>query len=150
MNWEAIGAIGEVFGAAGVIITLAYLAVQMRQNTRSVQRSTYQELVASSVQNSVAFANDEGLAELWAKGALDYSSLSRPEQLRFGSYAYGVLRSYENLFYQFEQGALEAELWQGFHNMLARDLKAPGLAEWWNSQRNVFNSKFQQHVEELR
>ncbi len=34
MNWEAIGAIGEVLGAAGVIITLAYLAVQIRQNSR--------------------------------------------------------------------------------------------------------------------
>ena len=33
MNWEAIGAIGEILGALGVVITLAYLATQIQQNT---------------------------------------------------------------------------------------------------------------------
>ena len=33
MNWGAIGAIGEVIGAAGVILTLVYLAYQIKQNT---------------------------------------------------------------------------------------------------------------------
>ena len=37
MNWEAIGAIGEVLGALAVVITLIYLAVQVRQ-ARMAQR----------------------------------------------------------------------------------------------------------------
>ena len=36
MNWEAIGAIAESLGALGVIITLAYLAIQLRQNSNSL------------------------------------------------------------------------------------------------------------------
>ena len=36
MNWEALGAIGEIVGAIAVVLTLGYLAVQMRQNTRVV------------------------------------------------------------------------------------------------------------------
>src|SRR5262245_27091296 len=34
LNWEAVGAIGEILGALGVIATLLYLSVQIRQNTR--------------------------------------------------------------------------------------------------------------------
>jgi hypothetical protein len=30
MSWEALGAIAEAVGAAGVIVTLVYLAVQIR------------------------------------------------------------------------------------------------------------------------
>ena len=37
MNWEAIGAVGETVGALAVLLTLVYLAMQIRQNTRSVQ-----------------------------------------------------------------------------------------------------------------
>ena len=33
MNWEAIGSIGEAVGSAFVLISLLYLAVQVRQNT---------------------------------------------------------------------------------------------------------------------
>ena len=39
MNWDAIGAIGEVIGALAVFITLGYLAIQIRQNTKAVRAS---------------------------------------------------------------------------------------------------------------
>ena len=35
MNWEAVSAIGEIAGAAGVIVTLGYLSIQIRQNTKA-------------------------------------------------------------------------------------------------------------------
>ena len=35
MNWEAIGAVGEAVGAAGVIISLLYLAVRIRGDARA-------------------------------------------------------------------------------------------------------------------
>lgn len=37
MNWNAIGAIGEILGALAVAISLLYLAVQIRQNSRTVK-----------------------------------------------------------------------------------------------------------------
>ena len=42
MNWEALGAIGELAGAIGVIATLGYLAIQIRQNTSAVQSAAAQ------------------------------------------------------------------------------------------------------------
>ncbi len=42
MNWDAIGAVGEVVGAVGVILTLGYLAVQIRQNTAMMTAQTVQ------------------------------------------------------------------------------------------------------------
>lgn len=30
MNWDTIGAVGEIFWAFAVVITLAYLAIQVR------------------------------------------------------------------------------------------------------------------------
>ena len=32
MNWDAIGAIGELLGAVAVVLTLGYLAAQIRQS----------------------------------------------------------------------------------------------------------------------
>jgi hypothetical protein len=34
MNWEAIGAIGEILGAVAVVATLGYLATQIKQSRR--------------------------------------------------------------------------------------------------------------------
>jgi len=39
MNWEAIGALADLIGGAGVILTLVYLAVQVKQNTQSMREN---------------------------------------------------------------------------------------------------------------
>ena len=41
MDWDAIGAVGEVLGALAVLITLFYLARQIRQNTEEIRSSNY-------------------------------------------------------------------------------------------------------------
>ena len=40
MNWEAIGAVGELVGAAGIIVTLLYLSFQVRQNSKLSMAAT--------------------------------------------------------------------------------------------------------------
>ncbi len=45
MDWEALGAIGEMVGAIAVVATLGYLAIQLRQNTKSVHANTHQQIL---------------------------------------------------------------------------------------------------------
>ena len=44
MNLQLIIAISEAIGAIALLITLIYLAVQVRQNTRSVHAATFQAI----------------------------------------------------------------------------------------------------------
>jgi hypothetical protein len=37
MNWDAIGAIGEMLGATGVVVTMLYLTAQIREARRATQ-----------------------------------------------------------------------------------------------------------------
>lgn len=45
MNWNAIEAVSSAMGATGVIVTIAYVAYQIRQNTQSIQGQTEQSLM---------------------------------------------------------------------------------------------------------
>ena len=38
MNWDALGAIAELLGAIAVFLTLAYLTVQVRQNSKALEQ----------------------------------------------------------------------------------------------------------------
>jgi len=42
MNWDAIGALGEVLGSIAVFVTLGYLAVQLRHARSETRRSISQ------------------------------------------------------------------------------------------------------------
>ena len=44
MNWDAIGAVGEIVGALAVVVTLIYLAVQTRHSAAATQRQIMQAM----------------------------------------------------------------------------------------------------------
>ena len=52
MNWDAIGAIGELVGAGAVVATLVYLAIQTRLTRKAVEESSqyaYQQATHTAV-----------------------------------------------------------------------------------------------------
>ena len=84
MNWEAVGAVGEIVGAIAVVITLIYLARQMRQNSSALRSTTAQSAneMAFSVYNPIV-ANEYGLADILLRGLRDPELLSDLEMARF-------------------------------------------------------------------
>ena len=67
MNWDAIGAIGEILGALAVLITLLYLARQLRENTASNKVATSWSMMNSfNVAHGEVFGSRE-TAELAAR-----------------------------------------------------------------------------------
>jgi Zn-dependent membrane protease YugP len=45
MNWDAIGAIGEIIGAVAVVFSLIYLATQIRISNRASRQAAEQNLL---------------------------------------------------------------------------------------------------------
>ena len=51
MNWEAVGAIAEAVGVVAIFVSLIYVAVQIRQNTRQFSRSVEANQLAAFERN---------------------------------------------------------------------------------------------------
>ena len=58
MNWDAIGAVGEILGAGAVVATLAYLAIQVRQTNRSAKTSSQQAVFTNFLGLTADLIND--------------------------------------------------------------------------------------------
>ena len=132
MNWDAIGAVAELLGAVGVIASLVYLATQIRQNTRSVQSAAYQSIVVGQqALSSVSY--DGETAEIIRRGMQDRSQLNEAEAFRFNWLISSVVSGYENGMYQFDNGMLAPERWQGQVANLRWFLASPGVRAWWST-----------------
>jgi len=70
MNWEEVGAIGQVLGSVAVFITLVYLAVQVRHARQDVRRSINQSRFETIRQFNMTYATDERLNNLRVKSHL--------------------------------------------------------------------------------
>ena len=147
MTIEELGSLGEVVGAIGVIVSLAYLAIQIRQNTRTVRSASFQEAIRDVLEITDALAMDPDLARIYWKGLEDFGSLDRDERRRFSAYLVGMFRRFENLVYQTRYGALDADSWLGVKKTAMVTLRRRGATEWWSEAKDLFNEEFQDYVD---
>jgi hypothetical protein len=83
MNLNDPANIGQVIGAVAVVVSLFYVAHQIRQNTNAVRSATAQTLHEHFANWYHVLASDPVLSQIAAKGLRDYTSLSEQERVRF-------------------------------------------------------------------
>ncbi|MEE8113300.1 MAG: hypothetical protein V3T23_02990 [Nitrososphaerales archaeon] len=139
MNWEALGAIGELASAVIVLASVAYLAVQIRQNTKQTRLASIQAINAS---NDSAF-DPIYLAEnthIFTKGQASFSDLSEHEKVVFDMLMMRLAASFDSTTYQFVQGSYDEELYEGTLKFYATFVASPGGREWLNMRKESLTS----------
>ena len=119
MNWEAIGAIGEIVGAIGVIITLVYLAVQIRSSARATEAQVHASLSSEMESLAVALAQDDALADAMTLAMRD-GDLTDAQRTKLGWWFGGFMRVCESHILQRELGATSIEIEKPIANILSR------------------------------
>ena len=158
MNWEAIGAIGNLVSGAGVIITLVFLTLQMRQNTLQMRRQTTQlqraELNAGMAQFSAwrgsIMANPD-LARLWIEGAINPSALSAPDLLRVRLCLSEVLFAVYHVWDREQSGATTpGDAWtRGMEKRIVNLLSTPFGRDYWAEAKYEFPPAYTAEIERI-
>jgi hypothetical protein len=157
VNWDAIGAIAELIGALGVILSLLYLALQVRQsgsqvvqNTAAVRASTYQSIVDTVANHGAQFLQNERLADITSRGEKDYQSLTDAERRLFNVNIANFLQAFSAAQYHYESGLLPKDEWYGFRNLLAFQFQSPGYRAAWKTVHPIFPPRFQELVRRIQ
>ena len=149
MNWEAIGAIGEVVGATAVFISLLYLALQIRNSRRSDQIVAAAG-AASAVQNWIAqIVRDEALYDLYRRGLTEYESLSRSEKGRYSLLLFQLFRSAETGWGQLQMGLVDAGYWTGVEETLTHVFGTTGGISFLAKNSRFFRPDYCAAVQKL-
>lgn len=146
MNWEAIGAIGEIGGALGVIITLAYLSVQLRQNTKASRLAAIQAASENSSRFSEMLASDAELSELVWRGLRAPDSLDASEKRRFIAALNVFVRRESVAFHLHKEGIMPEELWEARRGALTGTLNQPGTLLYLDLAGHTLPSDFKEFL----
>ena len=138
MNWEAIGAVGEILGALAVVATIVYLARQVSDNSKQVKLNTTQSY-ASLVQDAYAsvYANDQTI-RAWIIGNKEPTALEQDElQLCF----HLMDRQINNavpLINHYNEGAMSREEFDHYKGFFLDMMSTDGGKAWMSSDNNKF------------
>ena len=130
MNWDAIGAVGEVLGAVLVAGTLIYLIIQVRQNSASINATTNQANISAFNQLNAILAENPNLAAILLKGTEHPEQLTDEENLSFTWIVRAYLNLYLTLYDQYRHGTCPEYLWHRHATELKTMTGTPGFQEF--------------------
>lgn len=110
MNWTAVSTLIELVGVIVVVVSLWYVAVQIRQNTNALVASTRQGLLDADVgliSDFIEYGIDPHLIG-------DDVELSEEDERRFTWMVIKAIRIREFAWHQYREGNLDEESWQSY------------------------------------
>lgn len=149
MNWDAIGAIGEIAGAIGVIVTLIYLAIQLRQNTKASQITAVQNSMENSARFSELISTDTELGRTFWRGLSNPEDLNADDMRRFVSILNVFMRRESVAYYLYREGTMPEKLWASRVTSLTGALNQPGLKVYLETASESLPTDFRAFIEEI-
>ena len=143
---ESLGNIGDFVGGIAVVVTLVYLATQIRENTRATRASTVHDLWQHSMEFSRLAAADPQVARVWRLGQAGRDGLDEDETAQFTALCMNLLRGGESAFMQLSDDDPGLDVWR---KPLRRMLQSPGLTAVWAENRMVFHDDYASWIESL-
>ena len=149
MNWDAIGAIGEIVGALAVVVSLVYLGVQIRaQNRESSMLAMHQ--ISQGFRESIGeFANLES-ADIYVRGNEDYDSLSDTERFVLIAGLQRILRVWEEAYHQYQEGRLSDKIWKVMHAQYSALMSSESFSRVWKLRRDYYDPEFRCYVDGIK
>jgi hypothetical protein len=131
MNWDAVGAVGELLGALVVVVTLGYLAIQIRQNTAQQKRE--ETVSIQRGQNEViAQLNDPKLVRSYAITAAEGRAANPEDRVRAIIWLVQYLNHFQIVYDLHQLGSLDEDRYKFWENLAVGWVASKGLREWWD------------------
>lgn len=149
MDWNAVSAVSQLIGSIAVVISVLYLAVQLRSSTRVARVAAMDAAAAALRDVTKPLMENAELAKLWRTGLENLEALSAEDQARFFHAAHQFLKALETIHYHYVYGLLDPQLWAGWKELLHHYVATPGLQFYLARRSAVFSERFRKFIFEL-
>jgi len=133
--------------SVGVIISVIFLAIEIKKNTEAVRSNFYDSFANSNREFLHQLIVNKDLGKLFEKGTKSWNDLKEDDK-RTSNFMYiQMFRIWENLFYQNKMKVLEPWLWFSNKNTIISYFHLNGIQEWWQVRRQSFSKEFVEFLE---
>ena len=146
MNWEAVGAIGQILGVVVVVLSLIYVAAQVRQGNRFAKLQARQRMIEQ--------AHDELYGQM-ADPSITYANvkpgpLTEEEQAKLSLFLIAFMRQREWEWFEYRDGIIDKDVYTAYHDVIPIHPAPRVPANGGRSLgRFAFNPEFVAAVDEL-
>ena len=149
MTLAELSDISQALGAVAVIVSLIFVGLEIRHNTRALKATSHHAVTDSFNAINTLIMSDPKVARIWRLGMAGSELLDEDERVSFSYMALGYMRIFETLHYQFSTGALEPKLFEAELSTLKWSVTNPGFLPWWSVNPISLSAEFRAFIDGL-
>lgn len=135
---------GQILSSIAVLITLIYLAVEVKQNTEALHAQTRQSLLAGGHAELFEMVEHPELILNFIKP----ETLDAEDYVRLHSFLAAIMRGREFAWLQYRKGIIDEDQWQTELAVMNTTLTTKRPRLWWDKLgRKMFNPRFVEFVD---
>jgi hypothetical protein len=144
LSWSAFGAIGQLLGAAAVVVSLFYLSRQVRQYTAAVRTANAAAVQSNFQKLARVFYTDRQLGALVLRTMSGKLPENPEDRLAVWAYFFDMLKTAELAHRHYLRGDLEADLWEASLAFYRAYFDTPGFRMYWRERQGAFVPQFRE------
>ena len=148
MTLDDLGNLGDFLGAIAVLVTLVYLAIQVRQSSALTRAQTRQSLADRQIIYLNSRVTDPYLRSVSFK-MFSGEELDAEETYAIRVHISAHVRLFENYFAQFTLGTMNAEDWRAMRQVIKNHLKIANYRHVFSQRESAWNSDFSAEVNQI-
>ena len=147
MNLSNIKKIADILAAAGVLISLLYLGIQVADNNKFLRSQAHYNALELNINPMVAVISDDELAELLVSCDRGLADLTEGQIRQCDFYYFVLFNTWEYIYYQNIDEALPEAFWEGADAYYSNELEnTQGFRIFWEKYESAFAKPFKSHV----
>ena len=144
MNWDALGALGEILGALAVVVSVLYLAYQVKQGIRHSKAFTQREIIRDIHQHQAQIRENPNLIR---RGFSAFAELPGDEKLVVNTYFNEVVSAFESTLRLNNAGLVDPVIFAGHRGFMFALLQSPGGKQWWDEIKTLYSADARDYIE---
>jgi len=145
---QELGSVGELVAALATVVTLVYLSLQIRHNTRSLRAAAFQDATRSANEWSALLVHHPETVALIRRGISDPEALDLDESIEFDQILFTLFRNYSVAITLTQDGLIPEIVCANYERALRAWFAFPGMHAWW-ARNSGLGGDFERHIEAL-
>jgi hypothetical protein len=150
MDWTTAAALSQIIGAIAVVISLVYLATQIKLGSYALQATMRDSSFHALTEFNYYLLADPDLAWEFQQGMRDTGVLDEKQNARFVHTAYSFFKVFENVYLHYLEGTINPAAWEHNRHILHMFGAQPGAQKYIHARLPIFDPRFREILVNLR
>lgn len=149
MSLSDLASLGSFVSGFAVLVSLVYLALQVRQAEKNQRGLMHQVVVGRAMDLNLSLARDPVLTPLLLKVNSPSTEPTADELFRYVSLVRAFFLNGEDVFHQFKHRLMHEDAYRSWERAAKYTLRLPSFRAAWKQTRANFGQDYVEHIEKL-